>query len=706
MVRKKSVVSGLCAALLLVSGGAARAGQTTGADALDQSLLWLEEIQGDKALDWVRARNSRTVAEITADPRFDAFKQEAYDILTAEDRLAVGDLQGEYVYNFWQDEAHVRGIWRRSPVAAYRAGKPDWELLLDVDVLAAAEGENWVYKGANCLAPAYRRCIIELAPGGTDAAVYREFDLDTKSFVKGGFDIPLAKSWIDWLDGDILMVATDWGAPDSLNASGYPREMKILARGQKLSEASPLMKIDADETFIFPTGFYREEGGASFLLRGHSFFEFSYYVLDSDNQPRQLPIPRKLDLEGLFEGRVIIRIQEDWRGHKAGSLLAFPLKEFMESGQITTIEEIYDPGDSGTIRQVAIGKSSVVVNLLEDVSSRIRTFSLKDGDWSGSEVEMPGEQVLTLRSSTYSRDDMLLEKEGLLTPPSLYFVNFKEGVSEKLQSVSLKFDTKDLMVEKKFATSKDGTKVPYFLVYRKGVKLDGKTPVLQYGYGGFDISVLPRHKPVLGKLWLEKGGAYVIANIRGGGEYGPRWHEAALFEHRQRAYDDFFAVAEAVQASGISSPRHYGAFGRSNGGLLMGVSFTQRPDLFHGIICGVPLLDMKRYNKLLAGASWMGEYGNPDIPEQWAYIRKYSPFQNLKKDGNYPRVYFFTSTLDDRVHPGHARKMAAKMEAYGQPFFYYENIEGGHKGNANHDQEATMRALEYLYLWRELEGDD
>ena len=704
MSNKYAVLSGLCAVLLLV-GGRAQADQSNDVEALDQSLLWLEEIQGEQALDWVRGQNARTVEEIASDPRFETFKKEAYDILTAEDRLAIGDLRGDYVYNFWQDESHVRGIWRRSPVEAYRTGKPVWDILLDVDALAAAEGENWVYKDANCLAPDYKRCIIELAPGGTDAAVYREFDLGTKSFVKGGFEIPLAKSWIDWLDRDTLMVATDWGAPDSLNTSGYARELKLLDRGKKLSDARPLMKIGAEETFIFPAGIYREEGGASFLLRGHSFFEFSYYVLDKSNKPRQLPVPRKLDLEGLFEGRVIIRIREDWRGHKAGALLAFPLQEFMDSGEIATIEEIYDPGMSGTIRQVAIGKSSVVVNLLEDVSSKIRTFTLKDGGWTGNEVEMPGEQVLTLRSATYNRDDMLLEKEGLLTPPSLYFVNFQEGVSEKLQAVSAKFNAENLTVTKKFATSGDGTRVPYFIVHRKDVKLDGKTPVLQYGYGGFDISVLPRHKSVLGKLWLEKGGAYVIANIRGGGEYGPRWHQSALFENRQRAYDDFFAVAEAVQAGGISSPRHYGAFGRSNGGLLMGVSFTQRPDLFHGIICGVPLLDMKRYNKLLAGASWMGEYGNPDIPEQWAYISKYSPFQNLKKDGDYPRVYFFTSTLDDRVHPGHARKMAAKMKAFGHPFFYYENIEGGHKGNANHDQEATMRALEYLYLWRELEGE-
>ncbi|WP_417316880.1 prolyl oligopeptidase family serine peptidase [Emcibacter sp.] len=705
MLKKLSAFTGVCALLLQVAVLPVRAEQPYDAQALDDSLMWLEEIQGKKALDWVRGQNSRTLKDITADARFEAFKKEAYDILTARDRLAIGDLMGDYVYNFWQDESHVRGIWRRSPIADYRAGKPDWEILLDVDALAKAEDENWVFKEVNCLAPAYKRCIIELAPGGTDAAVYREFDLKSREFVDGGFVIPLAKSWIDWLDEDTLMVATDWGGEGSMNSSGYPRVLKLLDRGQPLSDATPLMEIGADETFIFPAGVYREEGGASFLLRGHSFFEFSYYVLDKNNIPRQLPVPRKLDLEGMFEGRVIIRIKEDWRGHKAGTLVAFPLQEFLNTGKISTIEEIYDPGESGTIRQVEIGKSSIAVNLLDNVSSRIMTFSPDGGKWAGGVVDMPGEQALTIRSSTYSRDDMLLEKEGPLTPPSLFYVNFREGISEELQSVSVKFDADNLVVKKKFTTSKDGTRVPYFIVHRKGQKLDGKTPVLQYGYGGFDISILPYYSGVLGKLWLEKGGAFVIANIRGGGEYGPRWHQSALFENRQRAYDDFFAVAEAVQASGISSPRHYGAFGRSNGGLLMGVSFTQRPDLFQGIICGVPLLDMKRYNKLLAGASWMGEYGNPDIPEQWDYIRKYSPFQNLKKGAKYPRVYFFTSTLDDRVHPGHARKMAAKMEAYGHPFYYYENIEGGHKGNANHEQEATMRALEYLYLWRELEGE-
>ncbi|WP_417624590.1 prolyl oligopeptidase family serine peptidase [Paremcibacter congregatus] len=672
---------------------------------IDQSLLWLEEVEGEKALDWVRTQNAATLAKLTKDPMFSGFKQQAYDILTAADRITSGTLRGGYVYNFWRDKTHVRGIWRRATVESYKAGAAEWDTLLDVDALAKAEDKNWVYKGASCLAPDYTRCLIDLSPGGTDATTYREFDVTAKAFVDGGFQVPLAKTNLGWEDQDTLLIGTDWGPDDqgvsAMNSSGYPRIMKRWKRGTPLADATTVLETGHEETFSFPFSFDRPEGKAVFVMRGHDFYHATYYLVDGNGQLQELPLPKKIGVSGMFKGQILVILKEDWRGHNKGSLVSFDLQAFRDSGEIATLTPVFDPGLAGTIENVVVTKDKVYTVGLEHVSSRIREFSLDNGVWQGRKIDFGGEDVFSIKSASGSSNDMLMARDGLLTPPSLYFVNFVAGEEVKLQSLPPRFDTKDLKLEKRFATSKDGTKIPYFIVYKDGAKLDKSTPVLQYGYGGFEISILPHYSGLRGKLWLEKGGAYVIANIRGGGEYGPRWHQAALLENRQRAYEDFFAVAEEVQNSGLSSPEHYGIDGRSNGGLLMGVSFTQRPDLFNAVICGVPLLDMKRYNKLLAGASWMAEYGNPDT-DDWDFIQKYSPLQNLKKDMDYPTVYFFTSTKDDRVHPGHARKMAAKMAAYGHPFYYYENIEGGHKGNANYDQEATMRALEYVYLWRQL----
>ncbi len=673
----------------------------------DKSLLWLEEIEGEKALTWVRAQNKATLDELAKDPLYEEFKQQAYDILTASDRITYGSLRGGYVYNFWRDRDHVRGIWRRTTVEDYKTGNSQWELLLDIDALAAKEGKNWIYKGADCLAPDYNRCLISLSPGGTDATTYREFDIAEKSFVKGGFQVPLSKTSLGWEDRDTLLIATDWG-PDangvsSMNSSGYPRIMKRWHRGDDLGLARSVLEMDAGETFSFPFDFTRPEGKAVFIMRGHDFYHFTYYAVDGNGALKELPLPKKSSLAGMYKGQILVSLKEDWRGHKSGSLVSFDLKDFMESGEISRINPVFDPGMTGTIENVVVAKDKVYVVGLEHVSSRIRQNDFDGRVWTGRPIDFGGNDVFSIRSASGDSNDMLMARDGLLTPPSLYFVNFEAGTEIKLQSLPHRFDVSDLVMERRLATSRDGTKIPYFIVHKKDIKLDRKTPVLQYGYGGFEISILPRYRALRGKLWLERGGAYVIANIRGGGEYGPRWHQAALHENRQRAFDDFFAVAEDVQNSGLSSPAHYGADGRSNGGLLMGVSFTQRPDLFNAIICGVPLLDMKRYNKLLAGASWMAEYGNPDT-DDWQYISKYSPLQNLHKDRTYPRVYFFTSTKDDRVHPAHARKMAAKMAAQGHEFHYYENIEGGHKGNANYDQEAGMRALEYVYLWRQLGG--
>ncbi len=667
----------------------------------DQSLLWLEEIEGKKALEWVKQQNSKTLNALTSDPRYQKYQKEALEILTASDRITFGTIRGDYVYNFWRDKDHVRGLWRRTSLTQFRKPHPEWEILLDVDQLAKKESENWIYKGVDCLGPDYSRCILELAPGGTDTAVYREYDLESKSFVKNGFEVPLAKTNLCWENQDHLLVATDWGE-GSLNSSGYARILKRWKRGTPLSSAETILETEMDETFIYPIDIEHDDGQLCFVLRGHDFYHFSFYLVTENSGLKQLPLPQKCSLSGLFRDQILIELKQDWRGFTAGSLISFSLAQFQQTGKIEDLYSVFDPGQTGTISQIRFSKDAVYITGLDHVSSQIREFTFQGNAWKEKLIPWGGDDVISISSSDKNSNHLLLSRDGFLQPSSLYYVNFREGVEELIQSTPARFDTSGLKVEKNFAISKDGTDVPYFIVYQKDLKLDHTTPVLQYGYGGFEISILPHYSALMGKLWLEKGGAYVLANIRGGGEYGPRWHDAALFENRQRAYDDFFAVAEAVQSRGFSSPKHYGAMGRSNGGLLMGVALTQRPELFNAIVCGVPLLDMKRFNKLLAGASWMAEYGNPDIPEQWAYIQKYSPLQNLKPGQDYPKVYFFTSTKDDRVHPGHARKMAAKMEQMGYGFYYYENIEGGHKGNANQEQEAMLSSLEYLYLMQQL----
>lgn len=667
----------------------------------EQSLLWLEEIEGEQALDWVRQQNATTLKALTSDPRYKEYEQEALQILTASDRITYGTLRGKFVYNFWRDQDHVRGIWRRTSLAQFRSKQREWETLLDVDKLAKDENENWIYKGVDCLSPEYDRCIIELAPGGTDTAVYREFDVPSQSFVKDGFEVPLAKTNLCWENRDELLIATDWGE-GSMNTSGYARILKRWKRGTPLSAAETLLETGMEETFIHPVNLEHGARQACFVLRGHDFYHFSFYLVTETGALKQLPLPQKCSLSGLFQDQLLVELKEEWRDFQPGALVSFSLTELQQTGNIDQVSLLFDPGLSGTVSQVRCAKDAVYITGIEHVSSQIREFKFEDNQWQGRLIPWGENDVISISSSDSSSNHLLISRDGFLQPSTLYYVDFSKDVEESIQATPARFDASGLKVEKNFAVSKDGTDVPYFIVYREDIKLDHTTPVLQYGYGGFEISILPHYSPLLGKLWLEKGGAYVLANIRGGGEYGPRWHDSALLENRQRAFDDFYAVAEAVQSRGFSSPRHYGAMGRSNGGLLMGVAFTQRPDLFNAIVCGVPLLDMKRFNKLLAGASWMAEYGNPDLPEQWAYLQKYSPLQNLKEGQAYPKVYFFTSTKDDRVHPGHARKMAARMKQMGYDFYYYENIEGGHKGTANQKQEAMLSSLEYLYLMRQL----
>ncbi len=678
----------------------------------DDPHLWLEQIEDEEALDWVRSQNERSLSILTDDPRFSTLQKEASKILNSKERIPAGTIRGDYLYNFWQDEDNVRGVWRRATLESYRTGKPDWQTLLDVDALAKSENENWVYDEAYCLPAEFELCLIGISRGGTDASLIREFDIKKRQFVEHGFVIPEAKTWVDWIDPDHLLVGTDWG-PDSLTESGYPRFLKVWTRGTPIEQAKTVYSGTQTDVGMFPLVYHGDETTVSIVVRWLTFFEAEYHWLQEDGELVQLPIPLRATPVGVLDDRLLATLETSWdhndEHYLQGTLVALNLVDL-------EAELVYAPEEGEAIDEGAVehGKTAVFVELLDNVIGKIKRLQRTEDGWTATEIPLPENGAVSIVSASSNGDDLLVSFESLTVPDSLYYVSATDDV-RKIMSLPAFYDASDVVVEQHFATSTDGTKIPYFVMARRDVLGRGNAPTIQYGYGGFQNAVLPwyyedparpQHGGLAGKMWVSRGGVLVLSNMRGGGEYGPAWHEAVLKHQRQLAYDDFFAIAEDLIERGITTPEKLGAIGRSNGGLLMGVALTQRPDLYAALDIGVPLADMMRYDKMLAGASWVGEYGDPDIPEDRKYLMTYSPYQNLEKNADYPEVFLYTSTKDDRVHPGHARKMAARLEEYGHPFLYYENIEGGHGGTANQDQLAYRTALEYMYFVRQLMDDD
>ncbi|MCK0069057.1 prolyl oligopeptidase family serine peptidase [Kordiimonas laminariae] len=694
---KNKTIGALMAASLTASAAIAE----------DDKFLWLEDVQGKKALEWVAEKNKHSLGILENDSRFKGLMERSLKDYNATDKIAYSGLYGGAVHNFWQDSDHVRGIWRRTSMKSYATDDTKWVDILDFDQLAKDEGENWVYKGRDCLAPDFGRCLVRLSRGGGDAVVVREFDAVTKRFVDGGFSTPEAKQNVAWVDADHIMIATDFGE-GTMNTSGYARQVRLWKRGTPLSSAKMLINAPEDVTFNFPMTSHRPDGTYTGVIQGPDFFTQVIHIMEGtleEPELTELDLPKGIDFQGFFADMMLILMRKDWavggKTVKAGSLVSIKVEDAMRGRPEMSLTTVYAPAASGAIEGVNIGKNRVFVSVLDDVTGQLMEAMPSNTGWNTKNLGMPANGSLNVISADEWSDNAYVNFESYLQPDTLYTIS-RGGKPEETKSLPARFDAKDLVTEQKFATSADGTKVPYFLVRHKNTKLDNTTPTILYGYGGFEIALTPGYLSGVGKLWLQEGGAYVVANIRGGGEYGPAWHQAALKENRQRAYDDFIAVAEDLISSGVTSPQHLGIRGGSNGGLLMGVMTTQRPDLFNAVICAVPLLDMMRYHTLLAGASWMGEYGNPDIAEERDFIAKYSPYQNLKADETYPEVFFYTSTKDDRVHPGHARKMAAKMLDMGKPVLYYENTEGGHSAAANLKQRAYTDALQVVYALKKL----
>ncbi len=690
MLRK--VLSGLTAAGLMAT-----------AVADDDPFVWLEEVEGEKALEWVEDRNQESLGVLEKLPTFQAMLDRHLAIYNSDERIAYPSIRGEHLYNFWRDAEHERGIWRRTSLEQYRQSDTEWHTVLDVDALAEAEDENWVYKGNSCLYPDYQRCMISLSRGGADATVEREFNAETGEFVENGFQLTEAKSSVDWVDEDQLIISTDFG-DGSMTDSGYPRIVKIWQRGTPLSDAKTLFEGETSDVGTWGYVINTPEGNYTVVHRSVTFYTSRRYLL-RDGKLVELQIPDDADFNGLFKNQALVSLKNDWsvggRTYPQGALISIGLDDLLQGSRDFSIVET--PTATRTIASVGGTRNQLLLSILDNIRSELWRYRFVDGAWQKEKVDAPGFGTVNLGSQSETDDSFFFNYEGFLNPDSLYYVSDNQR-SEKLKSLPEFFDASPYIVSQHAALSKDGTRVPYFMVARKDLLLDGTNPTLIYGYGGFEISLRPSYSATVGSSWLNHGGVYVVANIRGGGEFGPRWHHAALKENRQRAYDDFIAVAEDLINHKVTSPDHLGARGGSNGGLLMGAMATQRPDLFNAIVCQVPLLDMQRFNKLLAGASWMAEYGNPDIPEEWAYIKEYSPYHNLDALRDYPKVFFTTSTRDDRVHPGHARKMVAKMLQMEKPVYYYENTEGGHAGASNNRQAAYVNALIYSYLLDQLQS--
>jgi prolyl oligopeptidase len=672
----------------------------------DDPYLWLEDIHGVKPLEWVEQRNAETVQAYANTPAFETTRTQILEVLDSDAKIPGVQKIGERYYNFWKDREHPRGLWRRTTLEQYRKDKPRWETVIDLDALAQADGKHWVWHGAQCLKPANRRCLVALSPGGGDADVTREFDLVDKAFVKGGFEVPEAKSQVAWIDQDRVYVATDFG-PGTMTTSSYPRIVKEWKRGTPLGTAKTVYEGNNEDLSVgalrdLTPGFQRD-----LVTRSIDFYTSETFLRGKDGELKAIDVPLDAIVD-VHREWLLVQPRTDWivngETYPSGSLIAAKFDDFMQGKRRFTV--LFRPDETTSLSGYSWTRRYLVLNILDDVASRQEVLTPAPiGDWKRK--ALPGAPALSnaevIGVDADASDAYFMNVAGYLAPDTLFYGTLGQGKATPIKRAPTFFDAKKYQAHQYFARSKDGTRVPYIELAPKDMKLDGSNPTLLYGYGGFEVSLLPKYSGSIGRSWLAHGGVYAIANIRGGGEYGPRWHQSALKANRSRAYEDFAAVAADLTKRGVTSRAHLGAEGGSNGGLLMGNMLTMYPELFGAIVCEVPLLDMKRYTHLSAGASWIAEYGDPDKPEEWAWIKTFSPYQNVARGHDYPPVLFYTATSDDRVGPVQARKMAARMREFGYAnAWFYENTEGGHGAAADNKQSAFMHALAYAFLWKEL----
>jgi len=691
-------------ALLACTGGVIAAAGS--AQPATDPFLWLEDANGARALAWVKEQNARTLAVLQKAPSFATFYADALAVSQAKDRIPWPEINNGRLYNFWQDSEHVRGIWRSTTIDGYKNAKPNWTTVIDLDALAKSEQKNWVWQGADCDSPSGKRCMISLSDGGEDASTVREFDLTSGQFVADGFSLPRGKQSVAWLDDDTLLVAREW-TPGEMTASGYPFVVKSLARGEPLASAVEVFHGIPADTGVNPLELHDGDGNrAIFIQREISFFE-SETLLVTPAGVAKLDIPLKSNPVALVAGRLLIRLDADWdvAGSKfsQGSLVSVSLASAMADPAHLQPAVVYAPGPRETLSEVGATRDRLIVTTFENVKGRAFVYTpAADGSWSKERLALPDNSAMDLASTDEHGTSAFFAVSSFLTPSSIWLTDTNTGSLATVKSLTPKFDGSGDVVEQHEATSKDGTQIPYFIVHPKNMRLDGTNPTILYAYGGFNFLVAPQYSGEIGKLWLEHGGVYVIANVRGGGEFGPAWHEAGLKTHRQRIFDDFAAVGRDLIARKVTTPRHLGIQGGSNGGLLMGVEFTQHPELWNAVDIQVPLLDMLRFEKIAAGASWVGEYGSVSKPDERAFLAHISPYNNIHASVKYPEPFIWTTTKDDRVGPQHARKFAAKLAALGIPYLFYEVTEGGHGAGANIKERSFTSALEFTYFTSKL----
>ena len=656
---------------------------------------WLEDVHGAGPLAWVAERNKKSLTVLKADPRYQKNYDSILEVLDAPDRIPSGSLRHGFVYNFWQDAKNPKGVWRRTSIADYANPAPNWDILLDVDALAKSEKENWVFEGAEC-APRQTRCLIRLSRGGGDAVVVREYDLAAKKLATDGFSLPEAKSDAAYLDDDAVLFATDFGK-GSLTNSGYARIVKLWARGTPITSSKTLYEGKVEDVLASPATFHTRQGNFALVIRAVSFFENEYYAVDAAKAAvRKLPLPLSADVKGMIDGALVATLRQDYTDPASKKIFAKGALVLFREGNA---QLLYQPDARGSVETVAVGRDGIYAAITQNVIGSVHVFKQEGGNWMDRSIALPKDGAADVVSVNDFGPEAMFSFQSYLTPPTVFATN-GEDRPRSIKSLPARFDASGLVTEQFEAVSKDGAKIPYFVTRPK--MLNGPAPTVLYGYGGFEVSLTPGYSANFGRQWLTHGGIYVVANIRGGGEFGPAWHEAAVKENRQRAFDDFAAVAQDLIKRGLTTPRQLGIMGGSNGGLLVSTVMVQHPELFGAVVCQVPLVDMLAYTHIGAGASWEGEYGDPAKPDERAYIERYSPYQNVKKGVKYPPVFFVTATSDDRVTPVHARKMAARMEEQGHEVLFYENTDGGHSAAADHKQAAEMWGLSFVYLAEKL----
>jgi prolyl oligopeptidase len=702
MTLRFKIMAGVMALAGAASVGSAQTSEGAAAAPADDPYVWLEDVQGERALAWARAESQRTLSAFRADPRYQQMYDRALEVLQARDRIPFVQMRADGLYNFWQDQDHVRGLVRRTDLTSYRMAEPNWETVLDIDALAAAEAKSWVYQGMQCLPPAQTRCLVQLSDGGRDANVVREFDTAERRFVDSGFSVPEGKQEVTWEDQDHILVARDWGA-GTVTESGYPFVVKRLRRGQSLDQAAELFRGQASDV-----------GAGAFVLRDHlgtaqatigyrnlDAFRTQYTLLRPQGNV-VLDLPARSGLLGIVDGRLLVQLNEAWEktpGQRfaTDSVISYDLDAWKGDPLAARPELVWAPAERQTLGGAATTRGKLLLTILDNVRGRALAYDYVDGGWRATPIDLPANATINIATASDLNEQAMFTVTDYLTPTTLWLFDGESGRLESLKSTPPRFDSSNHVVEQLEATSRDGTRIPYFLIRPREIARDGSTPTLLYGYGGFQNALVPAYSATLGRLWLEQGNAYVVANLRGGGEFGPDWHQAAQGANKQRTWDDYIAVAEDLIRRNITSPRRLGVIGGSQGGLLVGTAITQRPELFNAAIIQVPLFDMLRYHLIGAGASWIGEYGDPRIPEQRAWIEGYSPYQLLRRGTRYPTPFIHTSTADDRVTPVHGRKAAARLAEFGQPYYYYENMEGGHAAAANLPETARRLAMEYVY---------